>query len=78
MSEYLAESRRIRAEQDRAYVECLAADQAKEKAKVYAYILVYAYNIVQELIRTKKRGRACNLNWAEFLNCTKNRTSSQE
>ncbi len=53
-------------------------DQAKEKAKVYAYILVYAYNIVQELIKTKKRGRACNLNWAEFLNCTKNRTSSQE
>ncbi len=78
MSEYLAESRRIRAEQDRAYAESLAADQAKEKAKVYAYILVYAYNIVQELIRTKKRGRACNLNWAEFLNCTKNRTSSQE
>ncbi len=78
MSEYLAESRRIRAEQERAYAESLAADQAKEKAKVYAYILVYAYNIVQELIRTKKRGRACNLNWAEFLNCTKNRTSSQE
>ena len=78
MSEYLAESRRIRAEQDRAYAESLAADQAKEKAKVYAYILVYAYNIVQELIRTKKRGRACNLNWAEFLNCTKNRTSGQE
>ncbi len=78
MSKYLAESRRIRAEQDRAYAESLAADQAKEKAKVYAYILVYAYNIVQELIRTKKRGRACNLNWAEFLNCTKNRTSSQE
>ena len=78
MSEYLAESKRIRAEQDRAYAESLAADQAKEKAKVYAYILVYAYNIVQELIRTKKRGRACNLNWAEFLNCTKNRTSSQE
>ncbi len=78
MSEYLAESRRIRAEQDRAYAESLAADQAKEKAKVYAYILVYAYNIVQELIRTKKRGRACNLNSAEFFNCTKNRTSSQE
>ncbi len=78
MSEYLAESRRIRAEQDRAYAESLAADQAKEKAKVYAYILVYAYNIVQELIKTKKRGRACNLNWEKFLKCTKNRTSSQE
>ena len=24
----------------------------------------------QERIRIKKRGRACNLNWAEFLNCT--------
>jgi hypothetical protein len=34
VSEYLAESRRIRAEQDRAYAESLAADQAKEKAKV--------------------------------------------
>ncbi len=78
MSEYLAESRRIRAEQDRAYANLWPHDQAKEKAKVYAYILVYAYNILQELIKTKKRGRACNLNWAEFLNCTKNRTSSQE
>ena len=38
MSEYSAESRRIRAEQDRAYAESLAADRAKEKAKVYAYI----------------------------------------
>ena len=25
----------------------------------------------QEHIRTK-RGRVCNLNWAEFLDCTKN------
>ena len=34
MSEYLAESRRIRVEQDRAYAESLAADIAKEEAKV--------------------------------------------
>ena len=34
---------------------------------------------VQEHIRTKERGgRACNLNWAEFLNRTKNRTYSKE
>ena len=39
MNEHLAESRRIRAEQDRAYVESLAADQAKEKAKVCALML---------------------------------------
>ena len=39
---------------------------------------IIGYYLFQERIRTKKKGRVCNLNWAEFLNCTKNRTSSQE
>ena len=50
MSEYLAESRRIRAEQDRAYAESLAADQEKEKAKVYVCMYVctclHNFNII--------------------------------
>ena len=54
MSEYLAESRRIRTEQDRAYAESLAADQAKEKAKVYAYILVYAYIVLSHCTDVSK------------------------
>ena len=34
---YLLESRRIREEQDRAYAESLAADQAKDELKVQNY-----------------------------------------
>lgn len=53
MSECLAESRRIRAEQDRAYAESLAADQAKEKAKVYMcmYVCTYlrSFNVIVRL-----------------------------
>ena len=32
----------------------------------------------QERIRIKEGGRVCNLNWAEFLSRTKNRTSIKE
>ena len=48
MSEYLAESRKIREEQDRAYAESLAADKAKEEAKVL--MLIYLHPACDDVI----------------------------
>ena len=59
------------------YLLILGNSGLNSKSAVSALCLVLSWR-VQEHIRTKKRGRICNLNWAEFLNRTKNRTSSQE
>ena len=53
-SDYLEESRRIRAEQDRAYAESLAADIEKEELKVR---LMFQNNHIHNTLNYSARKR---------------------
>ena len=60
-SDYLEESRRIRAEQDRAYAESLAADIEKEELKVklmFLYVRTITFIIHFIIVQESEKGRS--------------------